>query len=90
MTSPTLKPPLCSLREALDETLASIDCELDAVRRLYGVIEQHYRRVLELRQRVAMLKAEIHRGRRKNASTPEGDGGVFLPKHDVQPTKEDI
>jgi hypothetical protein len=48
MTSTALDAPLCSLREALDETLANIDRELDAVRRLYGLIDQHYRRVLEL------------------------------------------
>jgi hypothetical protein len=61
VTSPALDAPLRSLREALDETLADIDRELVAVRRLYGLIDRHYRRVLELQQRAAMLKMEIQR-----------------------------
>jgi hypothetical protein len=34
--------------------------EFDAVRRLYGLIDQHCRRVLELQACATMLKAEIH------------------------------
>ncbi len=71
MTSPALDVPLRSLREALDETQANIKREFDAVRRLYGLIDQHYRPILELQQQAAMLKAEIRRRRSKNAS-PDG------------------
>ncbi len=72
MTSPALDAPLRSLREALDKTQADLKRELDAVRRLYGLIDQHYRRVLELQQRAAMLKAEIQRRSKNVSSTMEG------------------
>jgi hypothetical protein len=42
MTSTALDAPLRSLRDALDETQADITHEFDPVRRLYGLIDQHY------------------------------------------------
>ena len=73
MTSAALDAPLRSLCEALDQTEAEIKREFDAVRRLYGLIDQRYRPILELQQRAAMLKAEIHRRRSENASPDGGD-----------------
>ena len=46
MTSAALDAPLRSLLEALDKTQADIKREFDAVRRHYGLIDQHYRPIL--------------------------------------------